>query len=132
MSLTASIEALFRSVYELFASIFTTIYRVFEGAITIVLSFITGLFSMVTDVFKGVIDALGGITHFVLGKHRIATDMPSNWRLCFEPQACFGADGRLLTLKIGNIVIIGVIAAAGFVYLRTQNGRPVVPAKKTN
>lgn len=32
----------------------------------------------------------------------------------------------------GNIVVIGVVAGGYYVYTRQQQGKPVVPAKKTN
>jgi hypothetical protein len=119
MALIQGIEDLFKSIYELFASVIGAIANVFGIIISTILSFFTGIFSMVGDVFKGVVDVVGGVTGFVLSE---LTSNPS-------PNCNSSGTNHFLA---GNIVVLLVIAAGGYIYMQRQQGRPVVPAKKTN
>ena len=116
MAITTAIEDLFKSFYELIATVFSTFYHVLQTFLNAIISFFTGIVNMVADIFSGAVDIVGGVGKFLLGK-----DFFHHQRLVATP----------LTIT-GNIVIIGVIAAGGYAYLRyTAQGRQVAAGKKT-
>jgi hypothetical protein len=121
MSLVKGFEDFFMSIYELLASVIGTIAAVFSTIISAILSFFTGIFNMVGDIFNGVVNVVGGVGRFVLGERPLTLRIPFCAGL--RTDDCLGA---------GNIVVLLVIAAGGYIYMQKQQGRPVVPAKKTN
>lgn len=112
----AAFEDFFKSIYELFASIIGTFASLINTLITTILNFFSGIINLFLDVGKGAIDLVGGIGNFIASK--------SN-------KVHFTMGPHLLTVT-GNIVVLGVVAAGFYVYTRQQQGKPVVPAKKTN
>jgi len=118
MAILTAIEDLFKSFYELIATVVSTFYHIIQTFVNAVLSFFTGIINMIADVFSGAVDIVGGVGKFVLGKVSA----------CRTPSAAH--QQHVLTL-IGNIVIIGLIAAGGYAYLRyTAQGRQVAAGKK--
>jgi phage-related protein len=118
-SFVSAIGDLFKSIFEFFTAILSTVWSVVEGVLTAIVSFFTGIVNMVGDVLGGVVNALGGVGKFVASAY-------SQDRVEIRKKLTHAA------LSPGNIIIIGILAAGAFVYVRTQQGRPVVPAKKTN
>lgn len=117
----SAFEDLFKSIYELFASIIGTVASVVNAFINTILGFFSGIVNLVGDVLQGAVNLVGGIGKFVTGKHCpvSADDRPR-------------VQANDLSKTPGNIVVIGIIAAGGYLYVRSQQGKPVVPAKKTN
>lgn len=120
----SAFEDFFKSIYELFASIIGSLASVVNAFISTIINFFSGIVNLFADVLKGAVNVVGGIGKFITGKQDCASRMegPANMRR-------FETDRLDIT---GNIVVIGVIAAAGYLYVRSQQGKPVVPAKKTN
>lgn len=118
----AAFEDFFKSIYELFASVIGTLASLVNTFISTVLGFFSGILNLFSDVFKGAVDLVGGVGKFVTGKSG-----------CTFSHGGPRPSQRLTPLNTtGNIVVIGVIAAGGYLYVRSQQGKPVVPVKKTN
>ena len=117
-SFFAAFEDLFKSFYELLTAIISTIVHLFQSIISAILGFFASIFSLVGDVLGGVADVAGGVGKFVTGKSRC------------RPEHV------LVLTRPGNIVILAIVAAGAFAFIRVQQGRPIVPsnaaAKKTN
>lgn len=92
-----------------FEDFFKSIYELFASIIGTFASLINTLVTTVLNFFSGVINLF-------LDVGKGAVDL-------------VGGIGKFIA---GNIVVLGVIAAGVYVYTRQQQGRPVVPAKKTN
>lgn len=117
----AAFEDLFKSIYELFASIIGAFAHAIQAVVNTILNFFSGIINLFTDVFKGVVDVVGGVGSFVLSKSIVdATRLAT-----IEPE-------KLTREQIGNVVVIGVLAAGYVIYTRQQQGKPIIPAKKTN
>ena len=96
---------LVNAVGDLFASF----YELVAGIVSAVVSVAQGIISAIVGLFTGIInlfaDVLGGVVDVA---------------------------GGLGKFVAGNIVILAIVAVGGVLYVRSQQGRPVVPAKKTN
>ncbi|KAH0420317.1 hypothetical protein CcaCcLH18_14071 [Colletotrichum camelliae] len=128
MSFTKAFEDLFKSFYELIASIFSTFYHVLQVFLNAIISFFTGIVNLTADVFSGVVDVVGGVGKFVLGK------IPADRRGAVKHPAppVYMRPKLIRPFFTGNIVIIGIIAAGGYAYVRyTTHGRQVAAGKKT-
>ncbi|KAH8901871.1 hypothetical protein BR93DRAFT_942027 [Coniochaeta sp. PMI_546] len=103
MSIGAAINDLFSSIYELFASVLGGIYNTIHAILAAIIGLFSGFINLIGDVFKGAVDVVGGLGKFL---------------------------AKMLTefVLIGNIVIVGIIAAGGYAYVRYQQGRPIAPA----
>lgn len=121
----AAFEDFFKSIYELFASILGTFASLINTVISTILNFFSGIVNLFADVFKGVVDVVGGVGKFVLGK---SGSLPRWSSFQFDTSGAY----RRFNNNAGNIVVIGVAAAGFYIYTRQQQGKPVVPAKKTN
>lgn len=118
MSIGTAIGDLIHSVYELFSSILSGIYNTFHAIFAAFFGLFNGLFVLIGDVFKGAFDVVGGVGKFLISKYIDARSA-----------------GQPHLTRPGNIVIVAIVAAAGFAYVRyqQQQGRPVgaAPQKKT-
>lgn len=130
MAITSAVSDLVASVYELFASFLGAIYTIVHSFLAGIANLFAGVFHMFADVFQGVFDLVGGVGKFIAGKsssfHASSTNQGK------------GADGVWFT---GNAVIIGLVAAAGYAYVRftaqgqvqgQRVGAPGAGAKKVN
>ncbi|ROV93959.1 hypothetical protein VSDG_06238 [Cytospora chrysosperma] len=92
-----------------FEDFFKSIYELFASIIGTLASVVNAFIHTILGFFSGIINLLSDVL-------KGAVDLA-------------GGVGKFIT---SNIVIIGVVAAGGYLYIRTQQGKPVVPAKKTN
>lgn len=121
MAITNAITDLISSFLELFSSLFHTVFAITNSFVSGILSLFNGFFIFIGDIFKGVFDVVGGVGRFLAGKSPF---------LSFPPAPICPV--RKLTISYaGNIVILGIIAAAGYAYVRFagqqtgRSGRPV-------
>lgn len=91
---------LFTSVLEIIKGIFTTIFSVFEGAV-----------STVIGLFKNVFNLAEGVVGFIIGMWSQRAEEPLK-----------------LTEHIGNIFILGTLAAVYFGYILYQQRQGKQPA----
>ena len=116
-SFLSAFEDLFKSLYELLAAIISTIVNIFQSIISVIIGFFTSIVNLFGDVLGGLVDVAGGVGKFVASKLPILRSKVYHRSWLIYP---------------GNIIILGIVAAGIFVFLRVQQGRPVIPAKKTN
>ncbi|POS73932.1 hypothetical protein DHEL01_v207678 [Diaporthe helianthi] len=116
----SAFEDFFKSIYELFASIIGTFVSLINTLISTVLNFFSGIVNLFLDVGKGAVDLVGGIGRFIAGKSNLTKFSHETVRPV------------VLINTSGNIVVLGVMAAGVYIYTRQQQGKPLVPAKKTN
>lgn len=158
MAVTNAITDLVKSVYELLASILGAAYTIIHSFINGVLGLFAGFFAFVGDIGKGVFDLVGGVGKFIAGAFRLP-HVPchlsghayagASWACCMshtenETKCAHGKNKpERANATIGNAVILAVIGAAGYAYIRfvqqpqQQQGRRPVTAgtggvKKTN
>lgn len=124
MAITTAITDLIKSVAELISSVFGAAYSIVHSFLTGVFGLFAGFFAMIGDLGEGVFDIVGGVGKFIAGKSHTMSGGLS------------GAD-----VVIANIVVLGLVGAAGYAYMRfvqqpQQQGRkPMVNgvgAKKVN
>lgn len=87
------------------ASIYELLASIIGTIFKIFSTFINAIVGFFTSILTLILDVFGGLVE---------------------------AAGGVGKFVISNIAIFAVIAIGGFLYVRSQQGRPVVPAKKTN
>ncbi|KAF1814948.1 hypothetical protein P152DRAFT_455992 [Eremomyces bilateralis CBS 781.70] len=116
-SILTSISDLIASIFKVVGSIFSQALHAVEGVSSMVVHFFTGLLSMVQDVFVGLAKAVGGVGNFVIGMTPLEL-------LC----------RKLTRIEPGNVVVLSIIAAGGYLFLQYQQGqgqgREPIAAKK--
>lgn len=115
-SIIKALSDLATSVVELIWSFFTTAGALVQKTAEFALKFATEILDLVVNFFRGLIDLAGGLVSFVLGRSRSSTIQ----------------EEMELTRDIGNILMLGVVAAAVFGFLQYQRsqGRPVTVGNK--
>jgi hypothetical protein len=144
MAISSAINDLVSSVYELFASVLGGIYTIFHTIFAAVYGLFSGVINLFADVFKGAIDVVGGLGKFLASKFLstlMTPDPQQLWRWIYvQGGGAVGERGeRLYTCEVpsadgitfydtGNIVIVAIIAAGGYAFMRYSQGRPIAPA----
>ena len=106
----SAFEDFFKSIYELLASVIGTLASLVNTFINTILNFFTGILNLFSDVFKGTVDLVGGIGKFITGTSGCPSSQQGHIRyMCADS-----------VNNTGNIVVIGVIAAAGYLYVRSM------------
>lgn len=132
MSIGAAINDLVSSFYELFASVLGGIYNTIHALLAAVIGLFSGFINLIGDVFKGAVDVVGGLGKFLASKFACAPAFPQfpfkfpGFLLASPPTTVsLYADSHCPT---GNIVIVAIIAAGGYAFVRYNQGRPIAPA----
>lgn len=118
--LFSAVEDLFKSFYEMIAAVVGTIVHLGQTFVMAIVNFFTSIVRLVTDVLSGVVDVAGGVGKFIAGKYISAAHSLAN---ASAHNHC----------DLGNIVILGIVAAGGFLYIRAQQQgrRPAAATTKT-
>ncbi|KAG9185803.1 hypothetical protein G6011_07134 [Alternaria panax] len=113
-SIVNALGDLFKSLVGLVWSFFTTAGALVQKTGQFALNFATEIINLVVNFFRGLVDLAGGIVSFVLGKLATLKNNP---------------DSR------GNVLMLGVVAAAVFGFLqyqRSQGRQVTIGNKKLN
>jgi hypothetical protein len=127
MAIASAVTDLFSSFYELIASLVNTVYTIFSSIIQAFVGFVTGIFSLVGNVLEGAVKAVGGVGKFLAGKL-----FPGSGSEAVAPTS-WGPEMHPTNVFVGNVVLLGIGAAAAFVFIRyTSQGRQIAatPQKK--
>ncbi len=118
MTITTAIRDLFQSAYELIASVFGTVYYIFSSFFLAVSHVFREVIDLITNVFSGVLELVGGVGKFIVGEC-----LP----LMSGSVDDDGPRADQCDFSLGNIVLIGLVAVAGYAYVsyQKQQGRPV-------
>lgn len=93
------------AIGDLFKSFYEMFASLIGAFVKIFQTLINAIVGFFTSIFQLFADVLGGLAD---------------------------AAGGVGKFVISNIAIFAVIAIGGFLYVRSQQGKPLVPAKKTN
>ncbi len=118
-SIVKSLSDVFTSLVELVWSFFTTAGDLVQKTASFVLKFFSEVIDLFVNFFRGLIDLAGGIVGFVLGELM--------WLTLIHKR-------RSLT-SVGNVLMLGVLAAIVFGFLqyqRNQGNTVKVGNKKLN
>ena len=118
-SIIKSLGDLAQSLVELVWSFFTTAGHLVQNTLAFGVHSVEGLLNLVLNFFKGLVDLAGGLASFIAGKHTFLQQRRND----------------LLIANTGNVIILGVIAAAFFGFLqyqRKQGNTVQVGNKKLN
>jgi hypothetical protein len=141
MAISSAINDFVSSIYELFASVLSGIYNIFHTVFAAVFGLFSGVINLFADVFKGAIDVVGGLGTFLASKllwpispappappasPDIRSPLPYLWGALACVAKVQSADSR--PYSTGNIVIVAIIAAGGYAFMRYNQGRPIAPA----
>ncbi|PSR84148.1 hypothetical protein BD289DRAFT_409845 [Coniella lustricola] len=90
-------------------NLFKSVYELFASVIGAIASVINTIITAILNFFSGVINLFADVF-----------------------KGAIDVVGGVGSFILSNIVVIGVIAAGYVIYTRQQQGKPVVPTKKTN
>jgi uncharacterized membrane-anchored protein len=117
--LVDSLSSLVSSVFHTFTAALGSVLAVIQSLLNAILSVIQTAFAAVGGMLSGLAQTFEGLTKFLLSK--------------FQPSQNDSARRRL-TYEQGNLVVIGGLVVAFFVYsvYQQRNGRPITaaPAKQ--
>lgn len=126
-SLVDQLGSLISSIFHTITAIFGSILAVFQSIFNAILGVIQTAFAVVGTAISGLAQTFEGLVKFLLGEYFPRyTEILGDW------------SSQKLTSDTGNIVVIGGLVAAFFLYslYQQRNGRPVTAAsakpKKTN
>jgi hypothetical protein len=123
-SIITSIENLIGGIFHTITAALGSILAVFQGLFNAILGVISTTFAAVGTTIKGLAQTFEGLTKFLLGM----------FHSCLLGKTGVVDEGGhwLTTGRIGNIVVIGGLVAAFFVYsvYQQRNGRPVAGTKQ--
>jgi phage-related protein len=116
-SLVDSIGNFISSIFGAITAIMSSIVAVFQSLISTVFGIIQSLFAAVGTMVSGLAHTFEGLVKFFLSKLRLTFD-----------------DLGTETVTVGNIVVIGGILAALFLYgvYQQRNGQPITAAPAKN
>ena len=120
-SIVHSLSDLVQSLVEVVWSFFTTAAHLVQNTLSFAANFFASILNVVIEFFKGLVDLAGGIASFVLGTSQSPSLPPETW------------ESNLM--RLGNIVILLVLAVAFFGFLqyqRSQGNAVKVGNKKLN
>jgi hypothetical protein len=122
-SIVHALSDLVKSMLELVWSFFTTAGDLVQKTAQFALKFATEIIDLFVSFFRGLVDLAGGIVSFVLGK--------SQQQRARILHACATVADNIT----GNVLMLGVVAAAVFGFLqyqRSQGRQVTVGNKKLN
>ena len=114
-SLVDQLGSLVSSIFHAITAALGSIVAVFQSLLNAILGVIQTMFAALGTAVSGLAQTFEGLVKFLLGEFLHETK-----RWC----------AQILTLETGNIVVIGGVVAAFFLYAMYQqrNGRPVAAA----
>jgi phage-related protein len=118
-SLIDSVGNFVSSIFGAITAVLSSILAVFQSLVSAIWGIITTAFAAVGTMVSGLAQTFEGLVKFLLSKLRL-------------PSA--GLNTNTATATAGNIVVIGGIVAALFVYgaYQQRNGRPITAAPAKN
>lgn len=115
MAITSAIGDIIASIGELISTLFTTLYNLVHAIFAGITGFITSFLNLILGTIGSVFNVAGETAKFLLGKSNSSTILQT-----------------VLTRHVGNAVLIALVGAGFFVWLRYMNsqGKPVVVGNK--
>ena len=116
-SLIDQLGAFVHGIFSTIVAAFGSILAVFQSILSAILGVIQTMFAALGTAISGLAQTFEGLVKFLLGEFTKSQERLGVWDM-------------KLTMDVGNIVVIGVLVAAFFLYsvYQQRNGRPVTAA----